>query len=62
VAYPEPFHVGFRLESRAAVDALHARLVDAGVEVLMAPRAMRGSWMFYFKAPGDVLVEASSAP
>jgi catechol 2,3-dioxygenase-like lactoylglutathione lyase family enzyme len=31
-------HIAFRAQDRAAVDAVHAAAVDAGVEVLHAPR------------------------
>jgi catechol 2,3-dioxygenase-like lactoylglutathione lyase family enzyme len=60
--YPEGFHVGFLLEGRAAVDALHQRLTAAGVEVLGPPAEMRGRWLFYCHAPGGILVEVAHRP
>jgi catechol 2,3-dioxygenase-like lactoylglutathione lyase family enzyme len=57
--FPEGFHIGFHLESRDAVDAMHARLSKADVELGHPPRSMRGGWMFYFKGPGDLLIEVA---
>jgi catechol 2,3-dioxygenase-like lactoylglutathione lyase family enzyme len=60
--FPADFHVGFHLESREAVEALHDRLAGAGVEIMMPPRAMRGGWGLYFRGPNGLLVEASWMP
>jgi catechol 2,3-dioxygenase-like lactoylglutathione lyase family enzyme len=52
------FHIGFLLESREAVDAMHTRL---GL-VCDAPREMRGGYTFYFEAPGPIVVEVGHRP
>jgi catechol 2,3-dioxygenase-like lactoylglutathione lyase family enzyme len=56
VEYPSAFHVGFLQESRAQVDALHARLTAAGFAA-EPPREFHGAWTFYFRAPGGFVVE-----
>lgn len=56
VSYPEQFHIGFVQPSPAAVDALHQRLLADGF-VANAPRKFHGSWTFYLRAPGGILVE-----
>jgi catechol 2,3-dioxygenase-like lactoylglutathione lyase family enzyme len=61
-SYPDNFHIGFLLDSAAAVHALHARLVAAGLPDLRAPAEMRGALLFYFHAPGGILVEVSHRP
>ena len=53
------FFFGFIRESRDEVDAMYVRLQEAGF-ASEAPRAVHGSWSFYFKAPGDILVEVQS--
>ena len=54
----EGFHIGFLLESREAVDAMHARLnMDCD-----APQEMRGGYVFYFEAPGPILIEVGYRP
>ena len=58
--YPEGFHIGFLQETRAAVDALYARLATAPVEVGHAPRTMHGSYGFYCTALGGLLIEIST--
>lgn len=57
--YPNGFHFGFIRESREEVDALYVHLHSAGF-ASEAPRAVHGSWTFYFNAPGDILVEVQS--
>lgn len=54
--YPAGFHFGFIQESREQVDSIYERLHAAGF-ASSAPRAIHGSWTFYFNAPGDILVE-----
>lgn len=56
VSYPEHFHIGFVQESEAQVDALYAQLRADGVEA-SAPRRFHGSWTFYLRAPGGLLIE-----
>ncbi len=56
VTYPAHFHIGFVQESAAQVDALHQRLAADGFAV-DPPRKFHGSWTFYLRAPGGILVE-----
>ena len=54
--YPGSFHVGFFLESRDRVDAVHQQLVDAGYAV-DPPGDTGHSYGFYASAPGGIQVE-----
>lgn len=56
VAYPAEFHIGFRQQTEAEVDALHQRLA-AGGYLADPPRRFHGSWTFYLRAPGGFMVE-----
>ena len=58
-AYPDGFHIGFHLESEAAVHDLHARMTAAGVDIAAPPSVQRGALGFYVTAPGDILVEVA---
>ena len=58
-AFPDTFHIGFLVESEAAVHALHARLQAAGVAELPPVSFQRGATLLYVHAPGGVLVEVS---
>jgi catechol 2,3-dioxygenase-like lactoylglutathione lyase family enzyme len=42
-SYPEGFHVGFLVDTSERVDAVHSRLVEAGIEVTKPPRKIRDS-------------------
>ena len=53
---PAAFHVGFMMDSREAVDAMHQRLTAAGY-VCDPPRLMHFSWTFYIAAPGGYTLE-----
>ena len=55
------YHIGFIVETRDIVDALHRRMAGDGLDPL-APRDMRGGWLFYCYAPGRVLVEIGARP
>ena len=57
--FPDTFHVGFLVESEAAVHAAHARLRAAGVHDLPPVSFQRGATLFYVHAPGGILVEVS---
>lgn len=46
--YPEAFHIGFMMESREAVDALHNKLRLDSIQVGEQPRNIRGGYGFYF--------------
>lgn len=56
VEYPGAFHVGFMQESRERVNEIHERLKADGFEV-GTPKEFHGAWTFYFRAPGDFVVE-----
>jgi catechol 2,3-dioxygenase-like lactoylglutathione lyase family enzyme len=58
-AYPDGFHIGFHLESEAAVHALYDRMTGAGVDIHDPPTVQHGALGFYFTAPGDILVEVA---
>jgi len=58
----QTYHIGFILPDRADVDRVHAGLVAAGVELSGPPAAMRGGWLFYCTAPGNILVEVGWRP
>lgn len=58
-AYPDGFHIGFHLESEAAVQELYERMTGAGVEIPAPPSVQRGALGFYFTAPGEILVEVA---
>ena len=55
-SWPYPFHIGFHLETEAAVRDLRRRMTEGGVTVGEAS-VQRGAFSFYFTAPGDILVE-----
>ena len=56
VEYPGAFHIGFMQESRERVNEIHDRLKTDGFDV-GAPREFHGAWTFYFRAPGNFVVE-----
>ena len=56
--WPIPFHIGFHLETEAAVSALHARMAAGGLAV-DPPAPQHGAFGFYLTAPGDILVEVA---
>lgn len=53
------FHIGFHLETRTAVDRLYSELKENLVPVGDEPKSMRGAWLFYFEAPGSLLIEVA---
>ena len=58
----QTYHIGFILAERSDVDRLHARLVADDATVPGPPAAIRGGWLFYCTAPGNVLVEVGWRP
>ena len=53
------YHIGFRLPSPATVDELFSRLqLDRHLD---PPRTLRGRYLFYCVAPGNIVVEVASA-
>ncbi|KYF78901.1 VOC family protein [Sorangium sp. So ce388] len=57
-SYPAQFHVGFLLESEAAVHEAHERMKEGSADISPV-REVRGGPAFYTRAPGGVLVEVS---
>lgn len=58
----QTYHIGFILPERTDVDAVHAGLAAAGAILSGPPAAMRGGWLFYCTAPGNILVEVGWRP
>jgi predicted enzyme related to lactoylglutathione lyase len=58
----QTYHIGFILPERSDVDHLHLRLAADGAAVSGPPTAIRGGWLFYCTAPGNVLVEVGWRP
>lgn len=58
VSYPKEFHVGFYLDSRAEVDAQHARLADSGL-TMGTPHKEPGRYGFYIDSPGGFATEVA---
>ena len=56
--WPYPFHIGFHMETEAAVSDLHRRMTEGGVDV-GETSVQRGAFSFYFTAPGGILVEVA---
>lgn len=56
------YHIGFMLPSREAVDAQFERARSAGCEIRQPPSAVRGGWLFYCFAPGQILIEVGWRP
>jgi lactoylglutathione lyase len=61
VKYPGAFHIGFGQDSRERVDEIHRRLTGDGVDA-SNPKEFHGAWTFYFRAPGDFIVEVFHQP
>jgi lactoylglutathione lyase len=61
VEYPGAFHIGFMQESRERVDEIHQRLKSDGFDV-GPTKEFHGAWTFYFRAPGNFLVEVLHQP
>ncbi|MDO7853827.1 VOC family protein [Hymenobacter convexus] len=56
VRYPEHFHIGFVQASPDQVNELYQRLTADGFTI-DPPRKFHGSWTFYLRAPGGIMVE-----
>ena len=56
VVYPADFHIGFVQETVEQVNELYHRLTNDGF-VVDAPRRLHGSWTFYWREPGGLLIE-----
>ncbi|MBB6108939.1 VOC family protein [Mucilaginibacter lappiensis] len=56
-AYPDAFHIGFFVENRDKVMDMYNRLLAGGYAMEHPPGSLRGSYGFYFNAPGNLLTE-----
>jgi lactoylglutathione lyase len=56
VEYPGAFHIGFMQDSRERVDEIYQQLKAGGYEA-EPPKEFHGAWTFYFRAPGNFVVE-----
>lgn len=56
------YHIGFIQSSREEVDELYERLLESNAELWGKPQVIRGGWLFYFVAPGGILVEVGWRP
>jgi len=59
-SYPDAFHIGFLVNSDDKVNMAHQRLVEGGFLPQNPPGRIRGQYGFYFKAPGNLLIEVTS--
>jgi catechol 2,3-dioxygenase-like lactoylglutathione lyase family enzyme len=57
--YPDAFHIGFFVETRDQVTDLYHRLLTGGYATEHPPGNLRGSYGFYFTAPGNLLTEVT---
>jgi catechol 2,3-dioxygenase-like lactoylglutathione lyase family enzyme len=57
--YPRTFHIGFLVSSEQDVKDAFQRLTAAGIDLTHPPGTVRGSLMFYCRAPGGILIEVS---
>jgi catechol 2,3-dioxygenase-like lactoylglutathione lyase family enzyme len=54
------YHIGFRLASTKDVDDVFLGLQAEGGQQVDPPRKMRGRYLFYCSAPGNILIEVSA--
>ncbi|MDN3582741.1 VOC family protein [Mucilaginibacter flavus] len=59
IVFPDAFHIGFFMDSRAEVTEIYDRLSAAGL-ASQPPASIRGGYGFYFNAPGDILTEVTT--
>lgn len=55
------YHIGFHLPSMARVDEVFCGLRDHDDQPVDPPRVMRGRYLFYCVAPGNVVIEVAAA-
>lgn len=69
VSYPNMFHIGFLVDSKAAVDDIHNRLTENGFDVQNSltedgsdgdTPTQRHTYGFYVEAPGEFTVEVGT--
>ena len=58
IHYHKDFHVGFLVETREEVDAMHARMTGDGLAP-DAPRKFPGRYGFYIPSPGGFMTEVA---
>ena len=62
-AYPKSFHVGFLLDSDDAVREVHASLSGGPPAEPPGPMSHSyGAFVFFCRAPGNILIEVSHRP
>ncbi len=54
------YHVGFIVPDRAAVDTIFAAMHAEAIPLPHPPREIRGAYLFYVYAPGNILVEIAA--
>jgi catechol 2,3-dioxygenase-like lactoylglutathione lyase family enzyme len=54
------YHIGFRLPSTKDVDDVFLGLRSDQSQLIDPPKKMRGRYLFYCLAPGNILVEVSA--
>ena len=54
------YHIGFRLSSTKDVDDVYFGLHAGQSQPIDPPKKMRGRYLFYCVAPGNILVEVSA--
>jgi catechol 2,3-dioxygenase-like lactoylglutathione lyase family enzyme len=59
-AHRSKMHFGFRLPSKAAVDAWAQRVRDAGVEIVSGPADRDGTYQLYLVDPDNYEIEIYS--
>ena len=61
--FPDTFHIGFLLDSDDAVRKVHAGLAESEAAAELSPvNHMRGAFLFFCRAPGNILIEVSHRP
>lgn len=60
IAYPDAFHIGFLLNTDEEVNKTYQRLAAGNLAIDRPPGKIRGQYGFYFRAPGDLLIEVST--
>jgi catechol 2,3-dioxygenase-like lactoylglutathione lyase family enzyme len=55
------YHIGFRLPSAQKVDEVFGCLQAGSDQQIDPPRKIRGRYLFYCLAPGNILVEVASS-
>lgn len=59
-SYPKAFHLGFMQQTFDEVHAMYDRMRAAGLASASPPQLSHGRLTFYFKGPGNILIEVSA--